>query len=109
MKNPDPGPVTGPRPPRGPPRGKPSGPPKRRKKRSIGEPGWNGESSLLELSSLAIFSLMLTLTEITDGFTPSTISAKPIGFSTFRDSFFTFALPGLCETATGPDGGLQCG
>src|SRR5467141_3966105 len=61
----------------------PSGPPKRRKKRSIGEPGWNGESSLLfALSSLATFSLMLTFTEITDGFTRSTMSAKPTGRST---------------------------
>src|SRR6266404_3248225 len=71
MKKPEPWPVTTPRPPRGPPRrpgGKPSGPPKRRKKRSIGEPGWNGESSsLLALSSLELLSAMLILTEITDG------------------------------------------
>src|SRR5215203_3657171 len=93
MKKPDPWPVTWPRPPpRGPPRkpgGMPSGPPKRRKKRSIGEPGWNGESSLLlllALSSLPAFSAMLTFTEITDGFTRSTMSAKPIGFSTLRTS-----------------------
>ncbi len=95
MKKPEPWPVTMPRPPRGPPRkpgGKPSGPPKRRKKRSIGEPGWNGESSLLSLLSfLATFSLMLTFTEITDGFTRSTISAKPTGFSTLRTSLLTCA------------------
>src|ERR1700720_586400 len=94
MKKPEPWPVTAPRPPRGPPRipgGRPSGPPKRRKKRSIGEPGWNGESSLLELSSLATFSLILTFTEITDGLTRSTMSAKPIGWATLRTSLLTCA------------------
>src|ERR1700704_6766787 len=108
MKKPEPGPVTAPRPPRGPPRrpgGKPSGPPKRRKKRSIGEPGWNGESSLLELSSLATFSLILTFTEITDGFTRSTMSAKPAGFSTLRTSLLTCACAGLLKVFTGPGDG----
>ena len=66
------------------PGGRLSGPPKRRKKRSIGEPGWNGVSSLLPLSSLATFSVILTFTEITDGFTRSTMSAKPVGFATSR-------------------------
>ena len=105
MKKPEPWPVTGPRPPRGPPRrpgGKPSGPPKRRKKRSIGEPGWNGESSsLLALSSpFGVFSAMLILTEITDGFTRSTMSAKPIGRSTLRTSVLTCACAALVKTST---------
>src|ERR1700742_1264591 len=108
MKKPDPCPVTAPC-PRGVPRrpgGKPSGPPKRRKKRSIGEPGGNGESSsLLALSSLAEFSVMLTLTEITDGFTRSTISAKPIGCATLRTSLLTCACAALVKTLTGPDEG----
>src|ERR1700730_9789618 len=114
MKKPDPWPVTAPRPPRGPPRrpgGRPSGPPKRRKKRSIGEPGWNGEESsllLLELSSFdASFSLMLTFTEITDGLTRSTMSAKPTGLSTLRTSLLTWACAGLEKTSTGPDDGLK--
>src|ERR1700736_5178365 len=113
MKNPEPWPVTTPRPPRGPPRspgGKPSGPPKRRKKRSIGEPGWNGDESsllLLELSSLATFSLILTFTEITDGFTRSTMSAKPTGFSTLRTSLLTCACAGLLKISTGPGDGAK--
>src|SRR5207244_10345077 len=86
--------------------GKPSGPPKRRKKRSIGEPGWNGESSLslLALSSFAVLSEMLILTEITDGFTRSTMSAKPIGRSTLRTSLLTCACAALVKTSTGPCG-----
>src|SRR5207248_3904008 len=108
MKKPEPWPVTGPRPPRGPPRrpgGKPSGPPKRRKKRSIGDPGGNGESSsLLALSSLELLSAILILTEITDGFTRSTMSAKPIGRSTLRTSLLTCACAALVKTSTGPCG-----
>src|SRR3984885_13542041 len=111
MKKPEPWPVTAPW-PRGPPRspgGKPSGPPKRRKKRSIGDPGWNGESSLLLslLSFLATFSLILTLTEITDGFTRSTMSAKPTGCATLRTSLLTCACAALVKTSTGPDDGLK--
>src|ERR1700682_5051924 len=115
MKKPEPWPVTAPRPPRpppGPPRrpgGKPSGPPKRRKKRSIGEPGWNGESSsLLALSSLlATFSLILTLTDITDGFTRSTMSAKPTGCATLRTSLLTCAWAAVVNTSTGPCDGEE--
>src|SRR5665213_1113990 len=103
MKKPEPWPVIAPC-PRGPPRmpgGKPSGPPKRRKKRSIGEPGWNGESSLL--SSLdATFSVMLTLTEITDGFTCSTMSAKPTGCATLCTSLLTCACAALVKISIGP-------
>ena len=107
MKKPEPWPVTGPRPPRGRrPGGRPSGPPKRRKKRSIGEPGWNGESSLLLSSFLASFSWMLTLTEITDGFTRSTMSAKPTGCATLLcTSLLTCACAALVKMSTGrPDG-----
>src|SRR5882724_5932911 len=85
----------------------PSGPPKRRKKRSIGEPGWNGESSLFALSSLASFSLMLIFTEITDGLTRSTMSAKPTGRSTLRTSLLTCACAGLLKRSTGPGDGLR--
>jgi hypothetical protein len=109
MKKPEPWPVTAPRPRAvtAQARGQPSGPPKRRKKRSIGEPGWNGESSLLALSSLATFSLMLTFTEITDGFTRSTMSAKPTGFSTLRTSLLTCACAALLKMSTGPGDGLK--
>ena len=93
--------------PRGMPRkpgGNPSCPPKRRKKRSIGEPGWNGESSLFPLSSFATFSLMFTFTEITDGFTRSTISAKPTGFCTLLTSLLTCACAGLLKATGSVDG-----
>ena len=53
------------------------GSPKRLKKRSNGEPGGNGSSSSLELELTG--RSILTRTEITDGFTFSTISAKPTG------------------------------
>src|SRR5215212_3455018 len=110
MKNPEPCPVTAPR-PRGVPRkpgGMPSGEPKRRKNRSIGEPGWNGvASSLLPLSSLVSFSLMLTFTEITDGFTRSTISAKPTGFCTLLTSLLTCACAALPKISAGPMDGLK--
>src|SRR5215472_9270288 len=88
MKKPEPWPVTlrGPRKP-----GKPSGPPKRRKKRSIGEPGGKGESSEL----LSDFSRILTRTEITDGLTRSTMSANPTGRCTLPTSFETCACAGL--------------
>jgi len=85
----------------GPPRrpgGKPSGPPKRRKKRSIGEPGWNGESSLLLLGHHPCELLGdIDLTEITEGFTRSTMSAKPTGRSTLRTSLLTCACAGLLK------------
>ncbi len=83
------------------PGGKPSGPPKRRKKRSIGEPGWNGEEESSPSSLLAVFSFMLTFTEITDGFTRSTTSAKPIGRSTLRTSLLTCACAGLENRSAG--------
>src|SRR3981081_995930 len=104
MKKPEAGPDTAQLPQHGPPPlrgGKPSGPPKRLKKRSIGEPGWNGESSLLLLSSLASFSAMLTFTEITDGFTRSTMSAKPTGCATLRTSLLTCACAGRLEILVG--------
>src|ERR1700743_503296 len=93
MKKPEPCPVTTPC-PRGPPRrpgGRPSGPPQRRQKRSIGDPGGNGESPLSPSSLEATFSLMLTLTEITDGFTCSTMSAKPTGWAALWVSLLTCA------------------
>ena len=86
--------------------GMPFSPPKRRKKRSIGEPGWNGVSSS-ELSSLATFSLMLTLTEMTDGFTRSTMSAKPIGRATLLTSLATCACAGLVNRSAGVPVGLR--
>ena len=55
-----------------------SGPPNRRKKRSIGE----SEPPSVLLSASTTFSFIVTLTEITDGFTRSTISAKPVGWAT---------------------------
>jgi hypothetical protein len=73
------------------------------KKRSIGEPGWNGESSSLPaLSSLATFSLILIFTEMTDGLTRSTMSAKPTGFCTLLSSLLTWACAVLVKTSTGP-------
>src|SRR5580692_5921090 len=108
MKKPEPWPVTAPR-PRGIARrpGGRSPPPKRRKKRSIGDPGWNGEASSLlllsPLSFLATFSLILTFTEITDGLTRSTMSAKPIGWATLRTSLLTCAWALVVKTSTGPD------
>jgi hypothetical protein len=48
---------------------------------------------------------MLTLTEITDGFTRSTMSAKPTGWATLRTSLLTCACAGLENTLTGPDDG----
>jgi hypothetical protein len=81
MKKPEPWPMEKlrPRGPRGmsPPPRSPSGAPKRLKKRSIGEPGGNGESP----SKPIIFGppSTLTRTEITEGFTFSTMSAKPTG------------------------------
>ena len=53
-------------------------------------------------SLLAPFSLMLTLTEITDGFTRSTISAKPMGCATLRTSLLTCACAAVLNTSTGP-------
>ena len=55
--------------------------PKRLKNRSIGEPGGNGESP----SKLIVRAppSTLTRTEITEGFTFSTMSAKPTGRCTF--------------------------
>src|SRR5256885_10461802 len=81
MKKPEPWPMVKLR-PRG-PRGRsgvycPSGMPKRRKKRSIGEPGGKGESPPSKLIVRGPPST-LTRTEITEGFTFSTISAKPTG------------------------------
>src|SRR5207302_3605500 len=74
-----------------------------RKKRSIGDPGGNGESSsLLALSSFELLSAILILTEITDGFTRSTMSANPIGRSTLRTSLLTCACAALVKTSSGP-------
>jgi len=56
------------------------GPPNWRKKRSIGEP--DSSSSLFSLASVAFF--IVTLTEITEGFTRSTMSAKPAGWATLE-------------------------
>ena len=55
----------------------PSGEPKRLKKRSIGEPGGNGESPSKFIWRAPPSTL--TRTEITEGFTFSTMSAKPTG------------------------------
>src|SRR5690348_415199 len=61
------------------PRGAPSGMPKRLKNFSIGEPFGNGTSSSdLDCADVRI----LTRTEITAGFTFSTMSAKPVGRAT---------------------------
>ncbi len=93
-----------PRPPRLPrmPGGMPSGPPNRRKKRSIGEPGWNGESSLRPATSSRPRSPIRTLTEITDGFTRSTMSAKPTGCATLRTSLETCAAAGVLNQLPAP-------
>jgi hypothetical protein len=58
--------------------GMPSGSPKRLKNFSSGEPLGNGKSSSDEAESVRI----LTRTEITAGFTFSTMSAKPVGRAT---------------------------
>ena len=46
-------------------------------------------------------SLMWTFTEITDGFTRSTMSAKPIGCATLRTSLLTCACAGLEKRSAG--------
>src|SRR4051812_38594196 len=48
---------------------------------------------------------MLTLTEITDGFTRSTMSAKPAGCATERISLLTWARAGVDNTFSGPGDG----
>ena len=50
---------------------------------------------------------MLTFTEITDGFTRSTMSAKPIGRSTLRTSLLTCACAGLENSSAGEVDGLK--
>ena len=94
MRKPEPWPLTKLR-PRGalPCPGMPSGMPKRRKNCSIGEPLGNGSSRSDESCGPASD---LTRTEITAGFTFSTMSAKPIGCARLLASCDRF-----CASAAG--------